>query len=326
VNKTVDVVIIGLNSARTIAACIESVQTCAYPQGLVSVFYADGCSNDDSRQIAESLGAKVILVETRYPSPGSQRNAGWKAGSGELVQFLDSDTVMDSGWLAKAVTSLGDGYGAACGDRREMHPEASVFNWIGDREWNGQPGDAETFGGDVLVRRAVLESTGGYDPDLIAGEDPELSHRIRLAGFRILKLPDLMTRHDLAMHTLKQYWRRNFRTGHGFAEVNARHPDFWRTEVKRIFSRAGLFLGGLLAIPFALFFPLILVLPLFGSLILLRPRLLLVGKFSTDLAINIREAKTYAWHASLSVVPQFFGMLRFHWGRISGKRLTNRRR
>jgi hypothetical protein len=71
---------------------------------------------------------------------------------------------------------------------------------------------------------------------------------------------------------------------------------------------------------------LILVLPLFGSLILLRPRLLLVGKFSTDLAINIREAKTYAWHASLSVVPQFFGMLRFHWGRISGKRLTNRRR
>ena len=91
-------------------------------------------------------------------------------GSSKYIQFLDSDTVLDSEWLGKAITAIQSSKaGAVAGDRREMRPEASVFNWIGDLEWNGEPGEAECFGGDVLASREALERTGGYDPDLSAG-------------------------------------------------------------------------------------------------------------------------------------------------------------
>ena len=323
----IDVVIIGLNSAKTLAACIESVFACAYPRERINVVYADGGSTDTSLSIAASHGVNAIKVEAPTPSPGRQRNAGWRNGSGEFVQFLDSDTVMEPGWLGKAIRSFVPGgvVGAVCGNRRELHPERSVFNWIGDLEWNGKPGEVEAFGGDVLISRSVLERTGGYDPDLIAGEDPELSYRIRESGYVILRLAVPMTKHDLAMRTVKQYYKRAFRSGHAFAEIHSRHRDFKAIEVRRIALRTIPFLVGLAAIPFAVIFPWLALAPIVGSAILIRPRLLLVGKFQDYLALGRADARKYAWHASLVVLPQFFGMLRFYYGRLLSRPLTNRK-
>ncbi len=247
-------------------------------------------------------------------------------GSSKYIQFLDSDTVLDSEWLGKAITAIQSSKaGAVAGDRREMRPEASVFNWIGDLEWNGDPGEAECFGGDVLASREALERTGGYDPDLIAGEDPELSFRMRRAGFRILKLAEPMTKHDLAMFTLRQYFRRSFRSGHAYAEVHSMHEDFWRRDVRRIAARSAPFAAATILLPLCALWPWMLAAWLLGAAILLRPRLALAGRFGKSLRLSRREARVYAWHASLVVIPQFLGMLRFYLGRAFSRPLTNAR-
>jgi glycosyltransferase involved in cell wall biosynthesis len=322
----IDVVIIGLNSARTLPACIGSVRACRYPGESISVYYADSGSTDDSMRVAESLGAVALLVEAVSPTPGRQRNAGWRAGTAELVQFLDSDTVMDPDWLGAGVAALADeGAAAACGDRRELHPERSVFNWLGNLEWNGPAGDAEHFGGDVLIRRAALERTGGYDPDLVAGEDPELAHRVRAAGYRIVKLDVPMTGHDLAMTRARQYWKRAFRSGYAFAEVHGLHKDMWGRDAARIAARAGAFLAGALLLPFAALSPWLALLFPVGFLFMINPRLRLVGAFAREMSLTRAEARTYAWHASLVVAPQFCGMARYYWGRLVGSPLRNKR-
>lgn len=322
---TIDIVIIGLNSARTLSGCLASIKACQYPQERIAVYYADGGSSDASKEIAEGSGARFLAVVADSPTPGRQRNAGWRAGTGQLVQFLDSDTLMDPHWLSKAVSAMGEGVGAVCGDRRELYPERSVFNWIGDQEWNGKPGEAEAFGGDVLVRREALEATGGYDDFLIAGEDPELSYRVRKAGYRILRLAEPMTQHDLAMLTVKQYWRRAYRTGHAYAEVQARHPQFWAGEVSRIRSRAGLFLAGWAVLPAAFLWPWLGLAPLLATLVLLRPRLFLAARFQRELALTPLQARIYSWHASVVVVPQLLGMVRYYWGRALSRPLMNKK-
>jgi len=322
---TLDVVIIGLNSAKTLAACIGSVHRSTYPQDRITVIYADGGSSDGSQELARSLGARVVDFVADAPAPGGQRNVGWRAGTGELVQFLDSDTQMDPAWLEAAAGAMVEGVGAVNGDRRELHPEASLFNWLGDREWNGPAGEAGAFGGDVLLRRSALEQTGGYDPKLVGGEDPELSYRVRKAGWKLWKLDRLMTWHDLEMKTLKQYRRRAFRTGHAYAEVNHRHPDFWSREVKRIVVRGGGFVAGWLGLVLVVLSPGALVLPLLGTLLLVQPRLTAVNGFRSSLNLSDREARTYAWHASLVALPQFFGVLRYWGGRLTGRPLTNRK-
>jgi len=334
----IDCVVIGVNASATLVRCLESIRAADYPRDRLTVFYVDGGSHDRSLELAGSLpGVKVIALNPEYPTPGLGRNCGWQAGEAPLVQFLDSDTVLDPGWLQRAVAAMTDDVAAVMGYRREMHTEASVFNWIGSLEWNGRAGEAESFGGDVLIRRAVLIATGGYDEELVGGEDPELSRRIRLSGWRILQLDMDMTSHDLAMTTVGQYWRRAYRSGYAFAAVIDRFAGnsspFWQKEFRRIVVRGGGFIGCTMLGLLLAVSPLVgsmaaISAPVFlmaGVLLLLFPRLFRVEYFQEDKRITSAQAKIYAWHCSLVVVPDIFGVMRYYFGKLLGKPLRNKK-
>ncbi len=196
----IDCVVIGVNAESTLKECLDSIKRCDYPSGKIHIVYVDGGSSDRSLEVAGGVaGVRVVSLALAHPTPGRGRNAGWRSGRAELVQFLDSDTELSADWFRKAVPELTGNVGAVRGYRREKNPEGSVFNWIADLEWNAPVGEADSFGGDVLVKREALVGTGGYDEELVGGEDPELSLRFRAAGYGILQLDALMTRHDLAM-------------------------------------------------------------------------------------------------------------------------------
>jgi protein involved in polysaccharide export with SLBB domain/GT2 family glycosyltransferase len=330
VNPAIDCVIIGVNASATLEKCLASVLRSAY-DGNVNVFYVDGGSVDDSVERARAVGdVQVIELDTEFPTPGLGRNQGWRKGTAPYVQFLDSDTVLDKHWFSTALQAMfATNAGAVRGRRKESHPENSVYNWIADLEWNASPGPCNMFGGDVLIRREALEATGGYDETLVAGEDPELSQRVQLKGYEIVQLDAPMTLHDLGMTTMAQYLKRAYRTGYGFAAVGMRAErleGFWQTELKRILVRGGGAMTlaavgclGLLNPGFFAAWPLAL-------LLLLRPRLLRVPYFQDSKGLNRRDAQRYAWHCSLVVVPEFFGMLRYAVGKLFGRPLRNRRR
>ncbi|UZJ41336.1 glycosyltransferase [Prosthecochloris sp. SCSIO W1101] len=336
---SIDCVIIGINSEKTLERCINSILSSDYPRALLHIFYADGGSSDRSTEIARTFTeVTVIELNLEFPTPGIGRNAGWKAGSAPFVQFLDSDTILDPEWLAACLEAMNDDreVGAVRGYRREMHPERSFFNWIGDLEWNVLPGECDSFGGDVMIRRDALELSGGYDEELVGGEDPELSWRIHEAGWKILMLDALMTHHDLAMLKTAQYLRRSYRSGYGFAAVQSRigatGSSFWKTEQRRIIIKGGGFLAGILAgIAIPAVQPNIagITVAAFclagGTVLLLGPRLFKVGKFMQENRLNRNDAKKYAWHCSLVALPQFFGIVRFYTGRAFNKPLKNRR-
>jgi len=335
----IDCVIIGVNSEKTLERCINSILRGSYPEKFLHIIYADGGSTDNTMTIARRFSeVKVIELNPEYPTPGLGRNAGWKAGSSPYIQFLDSDTILDHEWLLKGVRAMNSpSTGAVRGYRKELHPEHSFFNWIGDMEWNTLPGECDSFGGDVLVRRAALEATGGYDEELVGGEDPELSWRISRKGWKILMLDALMTSHDLAMTKTSQYLRRSFRSGYGFAAVQSRvgvtGSTFWKAEQRRIIIKG----GGFLFFTAAALFLYLLLPNLIGfasaalsimaaCTLLFSPRLFRVEKFMRENKLNKRDAKKYAWHCSLVVLPQLSGISRFYIGQIINKPLKNKRR
>jgi glycosyltransferase involved in cell wall biosynthesis len=327
--EAVDCVIIGVNSAATLAQCITSVLASRYPRNLIHVYYVDGGSTDDSLAIAKGYPeVKIIALQPRYPTPGIGRNAGWQSGASPLVQFLDSDTVLHPDWLFRAVQAMRVGVGAVRGNREEMHPEVSAFNMIADLEWNAPPGECEAFGGDVMIRRSLLEQTKGYDEVLVGGEDPELSQRLRLQGYKIMQLNAPMTRHDIAMTRVRQYWKRAFRTGYGYAAVTSRFfsntKSFWARELFRLTIRGGLSLL-LLGLGFIGSFwqPWWLGLWIPGLFLLLFPRLCRVSYFVADKRISREKAKLYAWHCSLVVIPEVLGAARYMFGTITGLPLRN---
>jgi hypothetical protein len=125
---------------------------------------------------------------------------------------------------------------AVFGRRRERCPERSVYNRICDIEWDVPVGEAYAFSGDVMIRAAALVDVGLYDERLIAGEDPELSIRLKQRGGRIWRIDAEMTLHDADIRTFSQWWRRTVRAGHAYAEGQALHGGaplhHWDKEVR----------------------------------------------------------------------------------------------
>lgn len=143
----------------------------------------------------------------------------------EFVQFVDGDCEAADGWLDTARTFLQGNptFAIACGRRRERHPEESIYNRLCDIEWNTPVGESTWCGGDAMIRATAFRQINGYDPNVIAGEEPEMCVRMRQHGWKIMRLDAEMTLHDAAMTRFGQWWKRNVRSGHAYAEGYAMH-------------------------------------------------------------------------------------------------------
>jgi hypothetical protein len=220
------IVAIGRNEGERLRRCLDSVVGRGH-----AVVYVDSGSTDGSVELARAKGAEVVELDMSRPFTMARgRNAGFarleqiEPGI-RFVQFVDGDCEMVDGWLEQARDALEGCPDVAIvgGRRRERFPDRSIYNRIADIEWDGPVGETKYCGGDALVRAEAFRQLGGYNPDLIAGEDPDLAVRVRQLGWKILRIDAEMTLHDMAMTRFSQWWRRGVRSGFVFAEGAAMH-------------------------------------------------------------------------------------------------------
>ncbi len=229
------VVVIGRNEGARLIACLESIGSAG------PVVYVDSGSTDGSIEAALARGADVVNLDLRRPFTAARaRNMGLarlkaRGFTGTFVQMIDGDCQLAPGWMerARAALEADPDLAIVFGRRRERHPQASIYNWLCDVEWAVPPGPVRYCGGDVMLRQSAVEAVGGYPDDMIAGEEPDLSIRLRRAGWRLECLDVEMTLHDAAIHHFGQWWRRATRAGHAYAELAARHGGDHR---RRAFS------------------------------------------------------------------------------------------
>lgn len=234
-------VVIGRNEGARLGVCLASVLR----EGVAAV-YVDSGSTDDSVAVARRHGLPVVELDPAQPFTAARaRNAGadWlhaHAPALELIHFIDGDCELVPGWLGTARRRLlADlSLGAVCGRRRERYPDRSPYNRLCDNEWNTPVGIADTCGGDALFRFQAFRDAGGFSDAMIAGEEPDLCHRVRQAGWRIRRIEHDMTVHDAAMTRFSQWWQRNRRSGYATAEAlslrGRRDPGMWREVVSNV--------------------------------------------------------------------------------------------
>jgi len=249
----IGIVVIGRNEGERLRRCLRSLAG----QGGRAV-YVDSGSTDGSVALARAMGLRVVELDPGRPFTAARgRNAGFAAlmedGAPDLVQFVDGDCELVPGWTEAAAAAMqaDPSIGIVTGWRTEIEPERNLFHALAEMEWHGPVGDIASCGGDMMVRAAAFRAAGGFDPGIIASEDEEFCLRLKArTGLRVHRLPRLMTRHDIRMDRLADWWRRALRAGHGFADLDA-FPDHFRPHRwrARLFGLALplLALGGLAA-------------------------------------------------------------------------------
>lgn len=321
----VGVVIIGRNEGDRLRACLTSVLAMNYPAEMLDVIYVDSSSTDGSVALAKSMGVHTIVLEG--PTTAARgRNAGWTSSDAPFILFLDGDTLLHPEFVAVALPHLADpSIAGVYGDRREMRTADSIYNAIFDMDWNAASSEGSSwsifFGGDALVRRTALESVGGYNESLIAGEEPDMCRRMRGLGNRILHINAPMTLHDLAMHTITQYWRRSVRTGYAYAEISsmyaATNDPLWSAESRSNKTRGVFWTCGpafALLLSLLTFSPSPIVLFLLAALSLFARSATKVRRRTASLKLLL----AYSIHSHLQQIPIFLGQLRFRRQRQRG--------
>lgn len=249
------IVIIGRNEGERLKACIRSL-----PADRPRV-YVDSGSTDGSPDWARSQGCEVIELSTDRPfSAARARNEGFELlvthwPDTEYVQFIDGDCELLEGWINAALDRLGgdDRLAVVAGLRKERYPEKSWYNQLCAYEWDTPIGLAAAVGGDAVYRVSAFQQVGGFDPLMMAGEEPELCLRLREAGFLIERLDQHMTLHDAAIYTFGAWWKRAVRSGYASTLGLMKHgrKGYRVREVARAILWGGVIPALILLSPFA---------------------------------------------------------------------------
>lgn len=173
----VSVVVPTRNSAIHLESCLRSLREQTYDR--LEIIVVDNFSNDETLAIARQW---ADVIETAGDERAAQTNRGVTVASGLYVFRVDSDFVLEPSVVRECLEKIRHGAEAVV-----VHntPDASVGRLARIRKF-----EIDMYKYDLkhsaarFLSRALFLSIGGYNQDLIAGEDYDFQNRLNRRGVR----------------------------------------------------------------------------------------------------------------------------------------------
>ncbi len=227
----VSIVVPTKNSARTLERCLESLRG---QNRAIELIVVDNYSTDETFDIARKY-ADIALQAG--PERSAQRNAGLAVAAGEFVFFADSDMIFPEKLVAQCLIAIS-------GQAAVAVPEISVGSGFWARckalERSFYASDSNVSAARFF-RRSALDLQHGYDEEMHAGEDWDLSMRVT-AGAPLV-FADVSIIHDEGELNIVDLFRKKMYYGRNLHVFLCKHGAAARAKLSplrsALFSNAG---------------------------------------------------------------------------------------
>lgn len=207
------VVIPAYNAGTTLEDCLSGIAASDRKPDEI-ILYNDG-STDNTVDIANRYGVKVITNDGAPKGPAAGRNICAENTDAELLVFIDADVQVHQnsiGDLETALLSAPDiaaAFGSYDDAPRSRRMAALYANLRHHFYHQHSEREASTFwSGFGAIKRDIFLAQEGYDTRFVQPsiEDVEFGVRLRNAGYRILLTPEAQAKHCKDWG-LVQLWR-----------------------------------------------------------------------------------------------------------------------
>ena len=224
--NSVSIVIPAYNAERTLRECLQATTTLKWSGELEVIVVNDG-SSDKTSEIASSF-SKVKVIDVPHEGVAQATNIGVKAAHYDMVVLLDADAILEKEWLEKIVPPFDDPTVATASGYAVAANRSIIGKLMGydvESRLDRVPMDTNhLFTMNAACRRNALLEVGLFDKELHAGQDVDLSRRLKAAGYRLILRKDVRCRH---------YWKDNLK---GYLQQQYNYA-YYRMELARRFRK-----------------------------------------------------------------------------------------
>lgn len=205
----------------------KALSVIACPSEIIVV---DNDSRDKTKQVAQDFGAKVFS-ETEH-NIGKVRNTGAENSTGDVLIFIDADTLVAETLFQNIVVMLEDKKcfgGAVAVEYQEFKRKWMKFYLMGWAFWGKFFNMAQ--GAAQFCRKSVFEKLNGYDQTIFMGEDIEFYWRLskfakQNGGYlHFIKHPKVIT--SARRFDKMSLWKTFLLTHPVFIRLAWRKKSFW---------------------------------------------------------------------------------------------------
>jgi mycofactocin system glycosyltransferase len=232
---SISVIIPVKNRPQDIRECLTSLASLDYPKDKVEIIVVNDGSTDSTSKVVQNFNIKTIHLPQSMGASAC-RNLAARDASGDLLGFTDSDCVPHPHWLRELSPYFYDErigivggyvsnfYNQSSLDRYEEVKSSLNMGSYSFKVENSRPSAAYVPSCNLIIRKKAFSEAGGFQEDLVVGEDVDLCWRTRALDYHLLYVPKGEVKHK-HRNDLLHMPKRRFDYGTSEAILYLRHKD-----------------------------------------------------------------------------------------------------